>query len=287
MDKPAGKPIEHHAAKQCAQPHGNQIDDRRAAAKDFPDRRHRGRVRRGPDDQERPGPRPAKRPDGSAPRRSAPKPWRKHKAECPPPSGRESKAARRPDALQTIGAGSSAAIAPAIATPAKSGQARSRGRVTNPYLAARSQAGAGGSPEQHESVHAGGTSASAEFALPNTSTSSSAQNAADQGGDGPKNGKDRPQQGVGHGNAVDPGLRRGKQERGRRRPARAVPPHGSHHGDHAARTKRQRNPQQGRLHDRPDALAAQVPLGPLGRDPDRHQARPAQIRTASRGPSPG
>ena len=62
-------------------------------------------------------------------------------------------------------------MAPAIATPARSGHARSRGSVTNPYLAARCQAGAVRSPEQHESVHAGGTSSVADPDRPNNSTS--------------------------------------------------------------------------------------------------------------------
>ncbi len=171
MHQPALDRIEPQAAKEGTQPDGDEIDDHRAVAKDLPDRGH---ARPGSSQRRRsrrPRPRRAKRLDESAPRRSARKPWHKHKAECPLPSERESKADRCQDVL--------AAYSP-VTWPRSPRRSPRRPRAARPDRAAGSRIHTGpraarlapcGRPHSTNRCRAGGRSASAEFARPNTSTS--------------------------------------------------------------------------------------------------------------------
>ncbi len=182
-DKPVLYRIEHQSTDDGADPRrlrdrrpscGGREPSRRLSPRPDLSKRRRSR---------RPRPPRTKPPGGSAPPRSARKPWRRHKAEFRPPSRQESKPVRRRGAV----AGCQRAARPRSPrrSPRQPAAARpDRGAGSRIHTSiARSQAGAEPSPEQQDSVQCGGTSVSVEFGLPKIMHQRPAQQAADDGGD--------------------------------------------------------------------------------------------------------
>ena len=151
----------------------------------------------------------------------------------------------------------------------------SRGRTTKPYSNARHTTFRLPLPVQQASWHCGGCAVAGplRFGLAQQHTSSPPSSPVAKATIGPEDGKHRPQQGVGDGDAVDAGLRRGEQKRGGGGAAGPVAAERGRHRNHPARTQRQRHAEQGRLQHRPEPAAAQVPLDELRRDAHREHAR--------------